>query len=98
MEDIGRLNEAFKNFTLASKSLESYYERLQEKVQYLTDEIAQKNIQLGDALSRTEEAKDFLKGILQSLHEAIIVLDPDRNVTMVNRAAEQLLSLRAEEV
>ena len=98
MEDIGRLNEAFENFTLASKSLESYYERLQEKVQYLTDEIAQKNIQLGDALSRTEEAKDFLKGILQSLHEAIIVLDPDRNVTMVNRAAEQLLSLRAEEV
>ncbi|MGC2061473.1 MAG: ATP-binding protein [Thermodesulfovibrionales bacterium] len=98
MEDIGRLNEAFRNFTLASKSLESSYERLQEKVQYLTGEIAQKNVQLGDALSKTEEAKDFLRGILESLHEAIIVLDPEKRVTMVNRAAEEFLGFSVEEV
>lgn len=98
MEDISQLNEAFQNFTLASKSLESSYERLQEKVQYLTGEIAQKNVQLGDALSKTEEAKDFLKGILESLHEAIIVLDPEKRVTMVNRAAEEFLGFSTEEV
>ncbi len=98
MKDISQLNEAFQNFTLASKSLESSYARLQEKVQYLTGEIAQKNVQLGDALSKTEEAKDFLRGILESLHEAIIVLDPEKKVTMVNRAAEEFLGFSAEEV
>ncbi|MBA4374092.1 MAG: hypothetical protein C0402_14670 [Thermodesulfovibrio sp.] len=98
MKDISQLNEAFQNFTLASKSLESSYARLQEKVQYLTGEIAQKNAQLGDALSKTEEAKDFLRGILESLHEAIIVLDPEKRVSMVNRAAEEFLGLSAAAV
>lgn len=98
MKDISQLNEAFQNFTQASKSLETSYQRLQEKVQYLTGEIAQKNVQLGDALSKTEEAKDFLRGILESLHEAIIVLDPEKKVTMVNRAAEEFLGFSAAEV
>ena len=91
MEDISRLNEAFNNFTLASRSLENSYEKLQEKVTYLTEELAEKNRQLEAALNDTGKAKDYLKGVLQSLGEAIIVLDPERNVTMVNRAAEEML-------
>lgn len=96
MEEISRLNEAFYNFTIASKSLETYYEKLQEKVRYLTIEVEEKNRQLKEALYDAEEAKDYLKGILQSLREAIIVLDPDENVTMINRAAEELLGLDTE--
>lgn len=96
MEEISRLNEAFYNFTIASKSLETYYEKLQEKVRYLTIEVEEKNRQLKEALYDAEEAKDYLKGILQSLGEAIIVLDPDENVTMINRAAEELLGLDTE--
>ncbi len=96
MEEISRLNEAFYNFTIASKSLETYYEKLHEKVRYLTIEVEEKNRQLKEALYDAEEAKDYLKGILQSLGEAIIVLDPDENVTMINRAAEELLGLDTE--
>ncbi|MBI5635200.1 MAG: PAS domain-containing protein [Nitrospirae bacterium] len=98
MSDIGKLKEAFLNFTEASKSLEAYYGRLQEQVKYLTLEVEEKNRQLKDALSSTEEAKDYLKGILENLKDAIIVLDTDKNVSMMNRASEDLLMQNAEAV
>jgi len=98
MSDIGKLKEAFLNFTEASKSLEAYYGRLQEQVKYLTLEVEEKNRQLEVALSSTEEAKDYLKGILENLKDAIIVLDTDKNVSMMNRASEDLLMQNAGDV
>jgi|Deesub1362A_J573_1020465.scaffolds.fasta_scaffold00398_5 signal transduction histidine kinase len=97
MEEISRLSEAFRNFTLASRSLETYYEKLQEKIRYLTIELEEKNRQLRDALLDAEEAKDYLKGILESLREAIVVLDPEGKVTMINRAAGEMFGLQVEE-
>lgn len=96
MSEIGKLKEAFLNFTEASKSLEAYYGRLQEKVNYLTREVEEKNRQLEVALGHTEEAKDYLKGILENLRDAIVVLDTDKRVSMMNRAAEDLLLVNAE--
>ncbi|MBF0464954.1 MAG: hypothetical protein HQK88_06885 [Nitrospirae bacterium] len=97
MEDIGRLNEAFNNFTVASKSLELLYEKLKERVHYLTIELEEKNKQLEQALSDTEEAKDYLKGILESLSESIIVTDSNDSVTMFNRASVNLLRIAESE-
>ncbi len=96
MKDISLLSKAFNNFTVASKSLEVHYKTLQEKAQYLTEELKDKNIQLKNALYDTEEAKDYLNGVLQSLREGIVVLDTDGNITMINPAAEKLLGLEKE--
>ncbi len=98
MIEASHLHTAFSNFTAASKSLESYYQRLQEEVRYLTVVLEETNQQLSAALNRAEEAKDFLNGVLQSLGEAIIVLNPNESVTMVNRAAEELLGIGASEM
>lgn len=46
MENATKLNEAFNTFTKASRSLETYYEKLTERVQYLTKELEKKNAQL----------------------------------------------------
>jgi signal transduction histidine kinase len=97
MIEAGYLQEAFSNFTAASKSLEAYYQKLQSQVHYLTGVLEETNQQLSEALNRTEEAKDFLNGILQSLEEAIIVLNPKQEVIMMNVGAEELLDLRASE-
>jgi nitrogen fixation/metabolism regulation signal transduction histidine kinase len=88
-----RLNEAFYNFTQASKSLETYYAKLSEKVQYLTGELEKKNAQLNDVVSKLRESKDFLHAVLQSISEAMIVLDQDERITMINRAAEEFFGL-----
>jgi len=96
--DIERLNEAFNNFTAASKSLETYYGLLQERVRYLSSEIEKKNRQLNNALAEAERSKDFLNAVLHSLEEAIIVVDPEERVSMINRAAEEFLGLRPADV
>jgi signal transduction histidine kinase len=97
MIEAGHLQEAFTHFTAASKSLETYYQKLQDQVRYLTGVLEETNQQLSEALSKAEEAKDFLNGILQSLSEAIIVLNPGQKITMINRGAEELLGLKATE-
>lgn len=98
MEKAVKLNEAFHNFTQASKSLETYYEKLREQVRYLTLELEQKNTQLNMAVLEVGESKDYLHAVLQSIGEAIIVLDQQDRVTMLNRAAEELLCSRKQDI
>ncbi|MBF0486630.1 MAG: PAS domain S-box protein [Nitrospirae bacterium] len=98
IEDISRLNDAFQNFMLASQSLEHVYQQLKDRVVYLTGELEEKNRQLEKALYNTEEAEDYLKGILESLSESIIVIDPAGDITMFNKAAEKLIGMSAEDV
>lgn len=95
--DVELLNEAFHSFTTASRSLETYYEALQEKVRHLTAELETKNKQLNAALADAEKSKDYLKAILYNLEEAIIVVDPYDKITMLNKSAEDLLCLQPQE-
>ncbi|GBD39475.1 Sensor protein ZraS [bacterium HR37] len=96
--NIERLNEAFQNFVVASKNLESYYKQLQEKVNYLTTELKRKNEQLEIALSEAEKSRDYLNAVLYNLEEAIIVVDQEERITTINRSAERILGLNAQEV
>lgn len=98
MEKAVRLNEAFHNFTEASKNLQTYYDKLGKKVRYLTQELEQKNTQLNLAIQEVGESKDYLQAVLQSIGEAIIVLDQEEKVTMLNRAAEEFLCLRKQDI
>jgi len=90
-ERIRHLEEAFSSFTAASGHIERYYEQLREMVRRLTTELEERNAQLRDALQDAEAAKDNLRCVLQSMGEVIIVLDPEDRVTMVNRAATEML-------
>jgi len=96
MENVVKLNEAFQSFTQASKSLESQYAKLRERVNYLTQELEKKNAQLNQAIREVRESKDFLQAVLQSINEAIIVLDQDEKISMINRASEELFCTDAE--
>jgi len=46
VEEAVKLNEAFHSFTQASQSLEVYYEKLSDRVRFLTSEVERKNEQL----------------------------------------------------
>ena len=89
--NVDRLNEAFQNFSTASRSLETSYGLLQERIAYLTTELELRNKQLNQALADAEQNKDYLNAILYNLEEAIIAVDPDGRVTTMNRSAEELL-------
>jgi len=94
---IDQLNEAFQNFSAASKSLETYYGALKERIAYLTNELEIRNQQLKEALGDAERNKDYLKAILHNLEEAIIAVDPEGRVTTMNRSAEELLGTSSTE-
>ncbi len=89
-----KLNEAFHNFAIASKSLENYYQTLNKRVTYLTAELEQKNKELKKALDEAEKNKEYLNAILYSLEEAIIVTDQDDRITMMNKYAEIFLGIK----
>lgn len=93
---IEQLSEAFRNFSAASRSLETHYAQLQEKIAYLTKELEQRNVQLSEALADAERSKDYLKAVVYNLDEAIIVTDPKGIVATMNRAAEGLFGMAAE--
>lgn len=91
--DISLLKDAFQSFSIASKSIESYYELLQKKIDFLTTELENRNIQLKSALSELERANNFLNAVLYNIDEMIIVLDSSGKVTMINKAAENKLQI-----
>lgn len=98
MDELGLLNNAFYSFTEASKKLELYYEKLQDRINHLTLELEEKNLQLERALQETEKAKDYLKCVLQSIGEAIVVIDYNGAITMINKTAEEMFGVASEEV
>lgn len=79
MESTERLVEAFSTFTRASTALESAYWELQERVEYLTDELEQSNY--------------YLSSVLQSLPCGVLVIDEEHQVTMLNQVARGLFNL-----
>jgi len=89
--NVERLSEAFQNFSTASKSLETSYSLLQDRIAYLTTELEERNQQLKAALGEAERNKDYLNAVLYNLEEAIVVVDPAGCVSLMNRSAEALL-------
>ncbi len=53
---------------------------------------------LHDALSDLAEERDRLETILEQMHDAVLVLDPDSRVSLTNDAANRLLSMDDDDV
>lgn len=87
------LKEAFSSFLDASKSLENYFLVLQERIDYLTKELEKTNIELKESLEEKNRTNNFLETVLNSIDEAIIVLDRERKVLMINKGAKKLLNI-----
>ncbi len=82
--NISLLKDAFQSFSDASKSIESYYELLQKKINFLTSEL--------------EKANNFLNAVLYNIDEMIIVLDSVGKVTIINKAAEKKLHINSQQL
>ncbi len=92
------LKEAFSSFLDASKSLENYFLVLQDRINYLTKELEKKNKELKGFLEEKESTNNFLKTILDSIDEAIMVLDGEKRVMMLNEGAKKLLNIIESDV
>lgn len=83
-QDMELLSKAMETFNSASSSLLVYYSALEEKVKLLTQEV--------------EHKKQQLDSILDSIDMGVIFFDTSGSVTLINKAAQSLLGVRAKDI
>jgi len=81
--DKEQLAQAFEVFMAKAAELEASHATLQAKVVRLTEELAVK-------VREVEELRDHLANVLESVADAVVVVDVRGRVTSMNRAAEEL--------
>ena len=87
------LQEAFNEFSKASTTLETSYKELQLEARRLSVELATANVELQRTVAEKESVENYLKNILQSLSDGVLVIDPARFVRVSNAAAARLLRI-----
>lgn len=78
------LNEAILKINSASETLIKYYSVLENKIKLLTEEVEQK--------------KRLLSSIIDSIDIAVVFFDSEGVIRLINKSAETLFNIRAEDV
>lgn len=85
------LQQGFDAFKQATMKLQAYYRGLEEKVDELNHELAQKNKELEMNLQERERVKNYLSNIFESSAIGFIVTDLDGMITSVNSVGLRLI-------
>lgn len=78
------LSEAIAKINTASEALIRYYKVLEEKIRLLTEEV--------------EEKKRLLSSIIESIDIAVVFFDRDGVIGLINKSAESLFGISAQDV
>ena len=89
----GMLADAFSEFIAASALLESSYRELQEKVAYLSGELADRNAALTRSLKDNNRMRAALQQMIDSMPCGVLVLDNQETIVMINPEGQRLLGL-----
>ena len=94
--DFQRLIHAFDLFNQASDSLQQSYQELQAEAHRLSAELTNTNAELERSLLEKDSYKNYLKNILESLSNGVMVVSHEERVTICNPSAAKLLGLPQE--
>jgi PAS domain S-box-containing protein len=94
--DFQRLIQAFDVFNHASESLQQSYNELQVEAHRLAAELAVANAELERSLEEKESFRSYLRNILESLSNGVLVIDREARAAVCNPAAATLLGLSLE--
>jgi PAS domain S-box-containing protein len=82
---------------LLAREFNSMAAELEESYASLEDKIARATAELREHMGKLAEERDKIDGILRSVTDGIIVMDPDRRLLLANPAAEALFGFQIEE-
>ncbi len=88
-EGVHHLSRAFTLFSEEASRLKNAYSKLQERFQTVNQE-------LGTKVAELNRLTHYLNNILKNISDAILFIDLEGTLTMVNDAALKLLNLKAE--
>ena len=89
-EGVQHLSRAFALFSEEATRLKTAYAKLQERFQTVNQELGAKVLEL-------RRITHYLNNILKNISDAILFIDLEGMVTMINDAAQKLLKIKAEE-
>jgi two-component system, chemotaxis family, CheB/CheR fusion protein len=97
-EEILSSNEEFLS---TNEELETAKEELQstnEELAVTNEELRNRNSELHDTNQMLQRSRDYLEAIFETLHEAVIILDPTFRVRKANHAFYEYFQVRREDV
>lgn len=87
------LADAFSQFISASEQLEASYRGLQQKVTYLSGELADRNAALTRSLAANDRIRGALQQMIDSLPCGVLVLDHRGRILTINPEGRRLLGI-----
>ena len=81
----------------ARKYVEAY-RQLEEQFELLNVKLEEANLELRRSLEEKDRVSNYLNDILESLSAGVLVVGPDGDITLFNRAAEVISGRSGEEV
>lgn len=97
-KDVKELTNAFQYFNEAIRQIQDNRAEFQRKIDYLNQKLERKNLELERRIIEGENIKNFLNGILENIYTGVLVIDTSGNVTIFNKAAEEISGYQKEEV
>jgi PAS domain S-box-containing protein len=82
---------------LAEQALRDLNERINQHAAELEDRVVERTAQLSNMNAKLRDSEERLAGIFQSAMDAIVVVDRQRTVVMLNGAAEKIFRCRQEQ-
>lgn len=90
---IAHLTDAFEYFNATTERLASAYKKLEDEFAGINVELEKKNRQLQQKIEEVDHVRSHLENILHSMTTAVIAVDLDLHITVLNRAAEQMFAV-----
>lgn len=97
IDRISHLNQSFTNFTDIVEELNESYQGLERRFESLNNQLEETNYQLRQALVENQKVRSFLHELTAAVPSGIVVYDLEGNVTLMNKAAEELLETNLED-
>jgi PAS domain S-box-containing protein len=92
------LNQAFQAFSDTTTKFQEAYQKLEDKVAYLSQELAKKNEELKVNLSELEQTRKYINNILESISDGVVAINLEGTITRINKAAQHITGFTAREV
>jgi len=97
-EQLEGFTESFASFNKITQKLHSAYKNLEEKFEDLNLELEKTNRELRQSLAEKERISNYLNNILESLTSGVVAINLKGEITLFNRAAEEILGYKTDEV
>jgi PAS domain S-box-containing protein len=97
-EQLEGFTESFASFNKITQKLHSAYKDLEEKFEDLNLKLEKTNRELRESLAERDNITSYLNNILKSLTSGVVAINLKKEITLFNRAAEEILGYKTDEV